>query len=90
MNVLPTAVAYPRYAYLHPALPKAGDRQVAKTYFDDGAKAQKSKEWQRAKAAYLQATKSDPAWFEARFKLCLLYTSPSPRDGLLSRMPSSA
>ena len=24
------------------------------------------------------------------FKFCLLYTSPSPRDGLLSRMPSSA
>ena len=23
-------------------------------------------------------------------KVCLLYTSPSPRDGLLSRMPSSA
>ena len=23
-------------------------------------------------------------------KYCLLYTSPSPRDGLLSRMPSSA
>ena len=26
----------------------------------------------------------------ARYKRCLLYTSPSPRDGLLSRMPSSA
>ena len=26
----------------------------------------------------------------ARFYTCLLYTSPSPRDGLLSRMPSSA
>ena len=26
----------------------------------------------------------------ARCRLCLLYTSPSPRDGLLSRMPSSA
>ena len=25
-----------------------------------------------------------------RNKACLLYTSPSPRDGLLSRMPSSA
>ena len=25
-----------------------------------------------------------------RFRHCLLYTSPSPRDGLLSRMPSSA
>ena len=24
------------------------------------------------------------------FMVCLLYTSPSPRDGLLSRMPSSA
>ena len=24
------------------------------------------------------------------FNGCLLYTSPSPRDGLLSRMPSSA
>ena len=26
----------------------------------------------------------------ARLGICLLYTSPSPRDGLLSRMPSSA
>ena len=26
----------------------------------------------------------------AKSKACLLYTSPSPRDGLLSRMPSSA
>ena len=26
----------------------------------------------------------------ARVIACLLYTSPSPRDGLLSRMPSSA
>ena len=25
-----------------------------------------------------------------KVKSCLLYTSPSPRDGLLSRMPSSA
>ena len=28
--------------------------------------------------------------FTARDNTCLLYTSPSPRDGLLSRMPSSA
>ena len=27
---------------------------------------------------------------QPRFVRCLLYTSPSPRDGLLSRMPSSA
>ena len=28
--------------------------------------------------------------FRPEIKVCLLYTSPSPRDGLLSRMPSSA
>ena len=28
--------------------------------------------------------------FRARFKACLLYTSPSPRDRTRSRMPSSA
>jgi hypothetical protein len=27
---------------------------------------------------------------QGHYILCLLYTSPSPRDGLLSRMPSSA
>ena len=41
-------------------------------------------------------TDFDPSKFETlgglfdRLKDCLLYTSPSPRDGLLSRMPSSA
>ena len=34
-------------------------------------------------------TNSDPGQF-VPVHICLLYTSPSPRDGLLSRMPSSA
>ena len=29
-------------------------------------------------------------WVVPHCRVCLLYTSPSPRDGLLSRMPSSA
>ena len=29
-------------------------------------------------------------WGYNQSNICLLYTSPSPRDGLLSRMPSSA
>ena len=33
---------------------------------------------------------SAASMFEDVYKDCLLYTSPSPRDGLLSRMPSSA
>ena len=35
----------------------------------------------------LEVTATD---LEIQIKTCLLYTSPSPRDGLLSRMPSSA
>ena len=31
-----------------------------------------------------------PVGPETLGRICLLYTSPSPRDGLLSRMPSSA
>ena len=39
-----------------------------------------------------QVLKEDQLVMDAleRLNFCLLYTSPSPRDGLLSRMPSSA
>ena len=32
----------------------------------------------------------DDSGLNAMYVVCLLYTSPSPRDGSLSRMPSSA
>ena len=35
-------------------------------------------------------TLTSPMANRGRITHCLLYTSPSPRDGLLSRMPSSA
>ena len=37
-----------------------------------------------------QMTYSHNNWSRWMMNSCLLYTSPSPRDGLLSRMPSSA
>ena len=40
----------------------------------------------RLTEAFLEAARQDGQ----RINPCLLYTSPSPRDGLLSRMPSSA
>ena len=43
---------------------------------------------QKANVPYKQAHLNHPSTIWARS--CLLYTSPSPRDGLLSRMPSSA
>ena len=41
---------------------------------------------------YLAGLKLDGVGFEAHSDgdICLLYTSPSPRDATLSRMPSSA
>ena len=39
--------------------------------------------------SYKKQKNYDEAYIQWR-KACLLYTSPSPRDGLLSRMPSSA
>ena len=48
------------------------------------------KEWEQALILeFGQAKRVENAWGEAP-EACLLYTSPSPRDGLLSRMPSSA
>ena len=41
--------------------------------------------------AYLSGADLSGAYLSgANLSGCLLYTSPSPRDGLLSRMPSSA
>ena len=34
-------------------------------------------------------TRISEIWDKGKAAVCLLYTSPSPRDGLLSRMPSS-
>ena len=38
----------------------------------------------------IDAKQTGPGFWEVFTHGCLLYTSPSPRDGLLSRMPSSA
>ena len=51
---------------------------------DEAADLKKQEEAQREKAMAEAAAAMEKA------KACLLYTSPSPRDGLLSRMPSSA
>ena len=65
----------------HPDLPKIGDsyrRAVTATILENQERAQKEDN------AFLN--EAAPANNTA----CLLYTSPSPRDATLSRMPSSA
>ena len=44
----------------------------------------------QAKLKQLQSEFENVQVIIAHHSNCLLYTSPSPRDGLLSRMPSSA
>ena len=45
---------------------------------------------QRQEEGYQPELTQQLASFTPEQEACLLYTSPSPRDGLLSRMPSSA
>ena len=44
----------------------------------------------KARQYHPDVNKDNPKEAEAKFKDCLLYTSPSPRDYAASRMPSSA
>ena len=55
-----------------------GDYQQAKGYYE------------RALSIRLNMLGPDHVDVAETYHGCLLYTSPSPRDGLLSRMPSSA
>ena len=45
---------------------------------------------ERSKDEYKNQIIQSLKWIGIDYDGCLLYTSPSPRDGLLSRMPSSA
>ena len=51
---------------------------------------QQFRAWEERMQAYFQTGGLDKIGMGAQQAVCLLYTSPSPRDGLLSRMPSSA
>ena len=57
--------------------------EISKTHFD-------GKWFKRGLLLNLSNPKAVVAWIATLALGCLLYTSPSPRDGLLSRMPSSA
>ena len=73
-------------------VPYAGVSFMTYPRFEAAARRAKKK----ARDAFLVTSATDETANEnasdvtTRFVACLLYTSPSPRDGLLSRMPSSA
>ena len=54
------------------------------------AKARLFGRWQSGHQVTITVSHPDYVNLSRLYRGCLLYTSPSPRDGLLSRMPSSA
>ena len=61
-----------------------GPNPLSRSYESNGPDVKIRGTAQHVAEKYLQLAR------DAHSSGCLLYTSPSPRDGLLSRMPSSA
>jgi len=65
--VQPAPPPFPRYVYLSPHKPKAGDRRAASGAFTRAREFEQNSSWLDALQSYRQATELDPAWFEAQY-----------------------
>jgi tetratricopeptide (TPR) repeat protein len=63
----PAPVDFPRYNYLSPRRPLAGDRRAASGAFTQARVAEQNENWTTALGDYRQAAALDPAWFEAQY-----------------------
>ena len=63
----PAPVDFPRYNYLAPRRPQAGDRRAASGAFTQAREAEQNEKWPDALAAYRAAITLDPSWFEAQY-----------------------
>jgi len=65
--VQPAPPMFPRYLYLSPRKPKAGDRRTASGAFTRAREFEQNSSWLDALQSYHQATELDPGWFEAQY-----------------------
>ncbi len=65
--VPPAPPTFPRYVYLSPRKPYAGDRKAASRAFDEAQDFERKQDFQEAMSAYQRAAELDPAWFEAQY-----------------------
>jgi len=64
----------PRYQYASLAVPAAGNRTEAERAFSRGLQAQTGRRYAQAIEAYQEATRLDPAFYEAHYNLALTYS----------------
>lgn len=65
--VQPAPPTFPRYLYLSPPKPKAGNRNEAIGYFTEAQQFEKKRQWVDAMESYRKAAQLDPSWFEAQY-----------------------
>ncbi len=65
--VQPAPPMFPRYLYLSPRKPQAGDRRTAAGAFTRAREFEQNSNWLDALQSYRQATELDPDWFEAQY-----------------------
>lgn len=63
----PAPVDFPRYNYLSPRHPQAGDRRAASGAFTQARMAEQDDNWPEALQDYRQSVELDPSWFEAQY-----------------------
>jgi tetratricopeptide (TPR) repeat protein len=65
--VQPAPPAFPRYLYLSPRKPPAGDQRTASGAFTRAREFEQDSRWLDAMQSYRQAAELDPGWFEAQY-----------------------
>ena len=68
----PAPPVFPRYLYLSPRKPKAGDRKAAARAFAEAQQFEHQDDLAQAVNSYRQAAELDPAWFEAQYNCAVL------------------
>ena len=92
----PATPSFPRYAFLSPSKPAAGDRRGAEGAFTKARLAEQDEKWPDALQWYQTAADVDPSWFEAQYNTGVIahrlrnYSSALPRYELaLALQPDS-
>jgi tetratricopeptide (TPR) repeat protein len=70
--IQPAAPSFPRYLYLSPRKPAAGDRGAASGMFTRAQEFEQRSRWTDALEWYRRATVADPGWFEAQYNYGVL------------------